>query len=55
MGGVRVSVMKTTLVLSDFTKKMEAQIKLLDSEIRYLPHRIEEMEIMTELRKYTHL
>ena len=47
--------MKTASVLSDFTKKMEAQIKLLDSETRYLStRRIEELGIVTDLRKYTH-
>jgi len=42
---------KTTSVLPGSTKKMEAEIKLLGRETIRLSRRIEEMEIMTELRK----
>ena len=51
---LEASVMKTTSVPSDFTKNMETEIKLLDSETRRLSCRIEDMEIMMELRNYTH-
>ncbi len=43
--------MKTTSILPDFTKKMEDDIKLQDSEIRHLSRRIKEMDIMMKLRE----
>jgi len=45
------SVTKTTLVLSDSTKRRKTEIKLQDSEIRRLSRRMEDMEIMMEVRE----